>query len=169
MEIPEKLVAAYNDQITLELTAETVYRQLGIELDALDLPGMASWMRIQAEEEITHANKFINHVLDRGGHPTIHTIEIGEVKVASPVEAFQASLDHERRVSESIRNLYRLARELDDIDSFPLLHTFVAEQVEEEATVSEIIGRIEMIDDDGPGLLELDSELGSRKPFAVEG
>ncbi len=168
MNIPEELLAAYNDQITLELTAETVYRQLAIELDHLDLPGMAGWMRIQAAEEITHADRFINHVLDRDGHPQIGTITVDAPAIESPVDAFKAALAHEQKVSESIRALYRLAREHDDVDSFPLLHAFIDEQIEEESSVSEIIGRIDMIGDDGPGLLRLDAELGARSPITMD-
>ncbi|OKL54147.1 ferritin [Bowdeniella nasicola] len=162
MDIPKKLLAAYDEQITLELTAETVYRQLAIELDSLDLPGMATWMRIQAEEEVVHANRFISHVLDRGGHPRIGVIDPGDVTVETSVDAFNAALKHEQKVSESIRSLYRLAREEDDLDSFPLLHNFINEQIEEESSVSEIIGRITKIGDDGPGILRLDAELGAR-------
>lgn len=162
MDIPNELVERYNDQITLELTAETVYRQLAIELDVLDLPGMASWMRIQADEEVTHANRFISHVLDRNGHPKIGTVRVEGVEVNSPVDAFKLALGHEQKVSASIRALYRVARDVDDIDSMPLLHAFLEEQIEEESSVSEIIGRIEMIKDDGPGLLRLDAELGTR-------
>ncbi len=168
MDIPAKLRTAYNDQITLELTAETVYRQLAIELDYLDLPGMATWMRIQAEEEVVHANRFIDHVLDRDGHPEIGTIEFPTVTVSTSIDAFEAALKHEQKVSESIRALYRLARDEDDIDSFPLLYDFVNEQIEEESTVSEIIGRIKMIGDDGPGILRLDAELGARSTVDPE-
>ena len=168
MEIPAALVGAYNDQITLELTAETVYRQLAIELDALDLPGMAAWMRIQAEEEVVHANRFIDHVLDRGGHPKIGAIQFPPLEVATSADAFGAALRHEEKVSESIRSLYRLARDADDIDSFPLLNAFIDEQIEEESSVREIIGRITLIDDDGPGILRLDAELGARSPVNPE-
>ena len=76
--------------------------------------------------------------------------------------AFEASLEQERVVSEAIRGLYRIAQEQGDIDSLPLLHWFIEEQVEEESTVSEIIGRVKLIGDDGSGLLKLDQELGAR-------
>ena len=42
---------------------------------------MAAWLRHQADEEIVHANKFIDHTLDRGSHPRIGTIEAPEVEV----------------------------------------------------------------------------------------
>ena len=51
MRLNDTLEKAFNDQITMELTASNVYRQLAIELDYIDLPGMAAWMRAQAAEE----------------------------------------------------------------------------------------------------------------------
>src|SRR3546814_19467798 len=62
MKLNEKLEAAFNDQITLEFEASLVYRQLALELELKDLPGMPAWLRHQADEENVHANKFIHHV-----------------------------------------------------------------------------------------------------------
>lgn len=169
MKLSQDLVKAFNDQITLEFEANMVYRQLAIEMDAADLPGMAAWLRHQADEEIVHANKFIDHVLDRGNHPVIGTVPAPEVSESpTPLEVFQAALDHEELVSEAIRKLCRSCEEAGDLDSRPLLNWFLDEQIEEEATVSEIVGRIERINDDGPGLLRLDDELGSRPTKSTE-
>ena len=71
MKLSPTLEDAFNDQITLEFHASLVYRQLAIEMELHDLPGMAAWLRAQADEEIVHANKFIQHVADEssvGGH-----------------------------------------------------------------------------------------------------
>ena len=86
----------------------------------------------------------------------------------SVLDAFEAALAHEEKVSESIRNLYRLAEAEGDLDSRPLLNWFLEEQIEEEATVKEIVGRVTMIKDDGPGLLRLDEELGARPVATTE-
>lgn len=162
MKLNDTLYKAFNDQVSLEVTASLVYRQLAIDMDAIDLPGIASWFRAQAEEEIVHANKFIDHMVDRDAHPVIQTITLEGHRVDNVLDAFKASLAHEVKVSESIRALYRLAQQEGDIDAFPLLNWFVDEQLEEEATVSEIIGRVALINNDGNGLLRLDAELGSR-------
>ncbi|WP_107773017.1 ferritin [Nocardioides sediminis] len=168
MKLSDRLEAAFNAQITLEFQASLVYRQLAIELELMDLPGMAAWLRHQADEEIVHANKFIDHVADRDNHPVIGAITAPSVAVGSVLDAFRAALAHEERVSESIRNLYRTAEAEGDLDSRPLLNWFLEEQVEEEATVKEIVGRVVMIDDDGPGLLRLDEELGLRPTSTTE-
>lgn len=163
MELNGKLADAFNDQITLELAASTVYRQLAIEMDMLSLPGIAGWFRAQAAEEVEHAEKFITHMSDRGAHPAIGAIGAPALSVATVEAAFEASLAHEKKVSESIRDLYRLAQNEGEIDSIPLLNWFIEEQVEEEATVGEILDRVKMISNDGNGLLRLDSELASRQ------
>ena len=168
MKMSKDLEKAFNDQITLEFEASMVYRQLAIEIEALDLPGMSAWLRHQADEEIVHANKFIDHLADRDNKPAIGAIKAPKVKVKSAQEAFQAALDHENLVSESIRSLFRAAEADGDLDSRPLLNWFINEQIEEESTVDEIIGRLKLINDDGPGLLRLDSELGSRPVETTE-
>ena len=101
-------------------------------------------------------------MLDRDAHPRLRRIDPIESTASDVLAAFEASLEQERVVSEAIRGLYRIAQEQGDIDSLPLLHWFIEEQVEEESTVSEIIGRVKLIGDDGSGLLKLDQELGAR-------
>lgn len=91
------------------------------------------------------------------------------VEVSTVLDAFEAAYAHEKKVSESIRELYRSADSEGDLDSRPLLNWFLTEQIEEEATVSEIVGRVELIKDDGPGLLRLDEELGQRPTRSTEG
>lgn len=162
MQIPQKLETALSDQVTLELAAATTYLQLAIELEALDLTGMASWMRAQSDEERVHADKFIAHLVDRGSTPRIGTVAAPGLSVGSALEAFEASLRHEQKVSAAIRDLYRLAEAEGDLDCRPLLHWFLDEQVEEESTVSEIINRLKLIGDDGAGLLRMDAQLGGR-------
>lgn len=162
MRLNDKLENAFNDQVTMELQASNVYRQLAIELDRLDLDGMAKWMRAQAEEEITHAEKFIDHLSSRDNHAKIGQIEAPDLQVESALDAFRLALQHEEKVSASIRALWNLASEERDVDSRPLLDFFVDEQIQEEDTVRNIIGRIELIDSDGHGLLRIDEELGQR-------
>lgn len=157
-----RFAAALADQITLELESSIAYLQLSIALENHDLPGMARWMRLQSDEERVHAAKFTAHATDRGLAPQIGAIDSPVIDTSSVVKCFEASLAHEKKVSESIRNLYRLAQEVGEIDVIPLLHWFIDEQVEEEASVGEILGRLRLVGDDGSGLLRIDDQLGSR-------
>lgn len=168
MKLTGKLEVAINDQVTMEVSAAIVYRQLAIEMEVIDLPGISRWFHAQSDEELVHAQKFMDHMTDRDSHPKIETIEAPNLTIDSVLDAFKAALAHEQKVSESIRNLYRLAQEEGDIDSIPLLNWFISEQLEEEASVSEIIGRVTLLNGDGNGLLRLDSELGARVPGPAE-
>ncbi len=148
----------------MEIEAAVVYRQLSIEMDVQDLPGICQWFLAQSDEELVHAQKFISHMTDRDARPRIAAIPAPALAIDTVLAAFKSALAHEQKVSESIRGLYRLAQEEGDIDSIPLLTWFISEQLEEEATVAEIIGRVQLIGGDGNGLLRLDAELGSRLP-----
>ncbi|CAN5853971.1 ferritin [soil metagenome] len=163
MKIPEPLAEAFNRQVTLELASSIAYVQLSAYFESVDLPGMAAWMRTQAGEERQHADKFMGHLIDRSAEVVIGDISGPEHDIASPLAAFETALAQERRVSEAIRDLYRLATEAGDIDALPLLQWFVAEQIEEEASVEEIIAQISRLGEDGSALLILDRELGQRQ------
>lgn len=163
MEISADLMPQFDAQITLELSSAIVYQQLAVEMDVHDLPGMASWMRMQADEEMVHFQKFIKHCLDRGSHPTIGATAAPDLGASvTPREAFAISLRHEQKVSASIRALYQACEAAGDLDSRPLLNWFVDEQIEEESTVSGILARIDRVGGDGSGLLRLDDALGLR-------
>ncbi len=168
MKLTEKLEAAFNDQVTLEFEASLVYRQLAIEMERRDLVGISSWLRAQADEEIVHANKFIDHISARDNHAIIGAIGAPNLAVETVADVFAVAQRHEQRVSEAIRQLYRLTEVEGDLDSRPLLSWFISEQVEEEATVNEILGRLKLIGDDGAGLLRLDAELGNRTGGTTE-
>ncbi len=163
MRLTDTLEKAFNEQLTLELTASHVDRQLAIELDLLDLTGMAGWMRAQAEEEVEHANLFIAHLDNRDNQPQIGTVPAPEVKVTTALDAFRIALEREERVSAAIRNLRKLADQEGDVDSRPLLDSFLVEQIEEEDTVRTIIGRLELVKEDGSGILRIDRELSGRE------
>ncbi|WP_424326877.1 ferritin [Gordonia sp. (in: high G+C Gram-positive bacteria)] len=157
----EELEVEFGRQITREFSSAMLYRQLAVDLELRDLPGMAAWMRSRSTEEIGHADRLIEHLTHRGNHPIIGDVTVPSIKADTVAEIFEIALDAEREISEAIRNLYRLAQEHNDIDSRPIIDWFVAEQIEEESSVSEIVGRLELVGDDGSGLLRIDSELAS--------
>ena len=162
MTISDTMQKAFNDQYNAEIQAALIYKQLALDLDALSLTGMRDWMRAQVEEGFDHAQRFADHVINRGGTVAQTTISVPELNIKSATDAFEAAFKHEQHVSELIRNLARTAEEQGDVDSRPLLNDFLNEQIEEEATVSEILDRLNIVGNDGSGLLRIDSELGER-------
>ncbi len=162
MAMSADLQDAYNDQITLEFASSYAYLQMAAFFEDANLPGFANWMRQQAEEERAHAMKFFDFVLDRGNQVELRSISAPSADYTSPLSVFEASLAHEQKVTASIHDLYSRATDAKDYESLPLLHWFIDEQVEEEATVGELIEQIAMAGDNGAALLLLDRELGTR-------
>lgn len=167
MQINDKLLDTLNKQVTAEHQAALIYQQLAYDLDSLSFSGMSTWMAAQADEERVHAEKIADHILARGAHVKLGDIEIPELQVDSPLDAFTIALDHERKVSEMIRNLARVADEVQDFDSRTLVNWFLNEQIEEEDSVGGIIDQLKLVGDDGAGLLRIDARLGTeREPAA---
>lgn len=167
MKMSDTLARAFSDQVTMELTSSAAYLQMSAWFETIDLPGMATWMRIQSEEERAHALRFMDFVLDRGNLVSIGDRPAPRNSFDSPRTVFEAALSQEQSVTQSIRNLYLQAAAEQDVESYPLLEWFLTEQVEEEATVDKILGQLGHAGNDGSALLMIDRELGGRNP-AVE-
>lgn len=166
MALDDRMETALNDQITCELGASLAYLQMAAYLEWDERPGMAGWMSAQSSEEAGHAQMFIDFVLARDGRVEIGGIAAPVSKFDSPVHVFEEALRHEQRVTERIRALYRLATELDDLESLPFIHGFLAEQVEEESTVKGICERMRRVEGNEVGLALMEHELASREATA---
>ena len=159
----EDLLQAFNDQIALEYASSYAYVQMAAWASERDLTGIAEWFGEQAAEELTHAHKFIDFVLDRDGSVQLQTLQAPDAGFTSVVGVFDTALAHEERVTKAIGELYGLAQQLGDYRSLPLLSWFLAEQVEEEASVRTILGELAMVADSSSALLLLDRELPRRR------
>ncbi len=163
MAIDPQLQAAFNDQIALELDSAYTYLQMGAWCDGQELEGFSTWMRAQWAEESQHALRFIDHVLDRDGDVVLQALGAPRADFASPLEVMQTAHAHEQRVTAAIGALYGTAQRANDYTSLPLLQWFLSEQIEEEASVRQIVAELEMIGSDLSALLLLDRELPGRR------
>lgn len=162
--IPERVNTAMNEQIKNELESYYIYLSMAAYFHSVSLDGMAHWMRGQAHEEMTHAMKLMDHIIDRGGQVTLLDLQQLKTQWATPLEAWQDAHKHEQFISSKINDLITIAREERDYPSEPILAWFAAEQIEEEATSGKIADEVAMVGDAKAGLILLDRELGER-PF----
>ncbi|MEN8233340.1 MAG: ferritin [Actinomycetota bacterium] len=162
MQINETMNDAFNGQITMELQAAHNYLAMGAWLEAEGLAGMGMWMRAQSAEETEHAMKFYQFVLDRDGKVAIGALEAPQAEFDSVLDVFEAGLAQEKGVSAAINGLYALAMDERDFSSLPLLDWFVEEQIEEEASFSQILDNLNLAGGSSQALLFLDRELGAR-------
>jgi len=159
----ESLQQAINEQIVREMYSSNLYLAMAAYYASINLNGFANWMRVQAEEELTHALKFFDYVLDRGGKVTIGAISAPKIEWNDPVQPFVDALEHERKVTAWIDELVDLAHKEKDYATISFLNWFVDEQVEEEKTTSEIVERLKLAGDSKASLFFLDSQLLNRQ------
>jgi ferritin len=159
---------AMNEQMKHEFYSFYLYLSMSAFCDRSNLPGLARWMRVQADEETKHAMKIFDHVLDRGGKVELQQLGRPPADFASPREVFEQAHQHEQQVTASINKVYGLAVDERDFASTAFLDWFVKEQVEEEKTSGLLAEQFRMVGEDRPGLLMLDRDLGQRKSGQAE-
>ena len=157
-----KIQDALNGQINAELWSAYLYLAMGMHFEAEGRSGVANWFKIQFQEEQAHATIFMNYINQRGGRVELKAIDAVPTSWASPLDAFKATLEHEKKVTSLINNLYALAEAEHDYATRDRLAWFVSEQVEEEDNCRQLIDKFTLIGNDGMGLYMLDQELGGR-------
>ncbi len=160
--ISKKMEDAINDQVTAEIYSAHLYLSMSAYLESIDLPGFAHWMQIQYQEEISHAFKMFNYIIERDGRSRISQIDEPPFEWNSVLDVFEVAYAHEQKVTGLINNLVDIALDEKDHASHIFLQWFVNEQVEEEATAKGIIQHLKLLGDSKAGLFQVDRELGQR-------
>jgi ferritin len=169
--ISKKMEKALNDQVNAELYSAYLYLSMGSYFKSLNLNGFANWMRVQTQEEVSHAMKIYDFINERGGRVILKAIDSPQTKWDSPLMVFEAVYSHEQKVTSLINRLVDLAVEEKDHATNSFLQWFVNEQVEEESSADEIVQQLKMMKDAPGGIFMLDRELGQRvfTPPTAEG
>jgi ferritin len=162
MAINKKIQDAINDQINAELYSAYMYLSMSAWFESINLPGFAHWMKVQWKEEISHADKFYEFLCERSGRVTLKAIEQPPAQWKSPLDAFEATLAHEQKVTGLIDTLVALARQEKDNATEILLQWYVTEQVEEEKNADQIVQQLRMIQGSAGSLFYLDRHLAKR-------
>lgn len=158
----QRMLDAVNAQIQAEIQSAYTYLAMSARFEEIKMSGAASWMRLQWEEEISHALKFFDHIIRRGKTPELQQIEIPKVSFDNALGAFEQVLEQECMVTRLIHGLYEVAVEEKDYAMQTLLHWYIDEQVEEEDNVETIIDSLRLAGQSGQGLFLVDRELGLR-------
>ena len=160
--IGKEMEKALNEQINAEMYSAYLYLSMAAYFESENLPGSATWMRVQMQEETVHAMKLFGYVVERGGRVTLKAIEAPPTQWKSSLDAFQASYQHEQLVTGLIHKLVDLAIQEKDHATNAFLQWYVNEQVEEEASVDKIVQYLKMAEKSPGALLMMDRELGKR-------
>jgi ferritin len=168
MELKQSVQDALNRQIKEELFSAYIYLAVSAYCERTGLTGFAHWMRVQAREELGHALKIFDFVNDRGGRVVLQAINEPGVDFGTPLQIAEKALEHERRVTAMIEQIYGLAVKENDYATQALMQWFISEQVEEEKNATLLVDRLRLVGEDRGALLMLDMELGKREPEEEE-
>lgn len=158
-----KLQDAMNKQINAELFSAYVYLSMSAYFEDKTLRGFANWMRVQAQEEVDHAMRFYDFIVDRRGRVLLTPIAKVPTEWPSTLAVFESAFEHEQKVTGMINDLMALAIAEGDHAAASFLKWFVDEQVEEESQADEIVQQLKLAGDNGAALLILDREMAGRK------
>jgi ferritin len=143
--LKQKVEDILNEQIQKEAYSSNLYLSMATWAESNGFSGIAQWMYAQADEERMHMLKMINYISDRGGHALISALDQPPVEHGAVKEMFEAVYKHEQFISDSINEIVALAIEEKDYTTNSWVQWFVNEQIEEEASVSNILDKLNMI------------------------
>ena len=144
----ERFAAQLNAQIGNELAAHNQYLACAVHYDAMTMPRMAAFFYGQALEERDHALMMVQYLMDTDAEVTIPGVEAPTTSFADVVAPVQLALDQEKRVTGQINDLLRVAREENDFASEQFMQWFIKEQVEEVATMNDLLAVVTRNRDD---------------------
>lgn len=151
-----------NEHMNAEFFSAHLYLSMASYFRSIDLLGMAKWMQVQYEEELTHARRFFDFIDRMEGRTRLTAIAEPRREWSSPQDAFEHTFQHEQEVTNRIHELVNLSIAEKDHSTTGFLQWFITEQVEEETSVKAIMKRLAFVGNDKIGLLMIDQELGNR-------
>ena len=153
---------ALNKQIVEELYSSYLYLAMSAYFEDMNLPGFAAWMKSQWQEEIVHALKMFNYIVERGGRAELGAIKQPQKSWKSALDVYEAAYKHEQYITKCIHDLIDLANKQKDHATISFLQWYVDEQVEEESTADDMVQKIKMVKDMPGGIYIIDKEAGTR-------
>jgi ferritin len=162
------VITGMNDQVAMEFHAAYYYLAMSAYLESENLPGFAAWMRQQYQEEVTHALRFFDFLLESGEKVELQAVPKPGGVFKGPLDVMKKALAHEKKVTASITKLYEMALKEKNYPAQLMLQWFITEQQEEEKTASDIIAKLELVGNNGPALLMMDREMGNRGSAEAE-
>jgi ferritin len=138
---------ALNEQISNEFGASQQYIGMAVYYDSETLPRLAAFFYRQAVEERNHAMIMVQYLLDAGEEVRIPDIKSQQTRYDDVVGPVKMALDQEKRVTDEINALFKLARDTGDFQAEQFLTWFVKEQVEEVSSMNDLLNVVDRAKD----------------------
>ena len=132
-------IARLHEQIGYEFAASQQYIAAAVYYDTETLPRLAAFFYAQAIEERNHAMMMVQYLLDTDHDVVIPGVDPPVATFGDVVDPVALALAQEKRVTDQINALVRTAREEADFASEQFMQWFIKEQVEEVATMTDLL------------------------------
>jgi len=162
MRINANVQEVLNKQINAEFWSAYMYLSMSVWFEGKGLKGFANWMRVQFQEETTHALKFLDFVTERQGVVKLEPIQQVPTEWSGILNVMEVVYEHELIVTDLIYQCQETAEKEKDRATAGMMQWFIDEQIEEEANVNAIISQLKLIGENGQAIYLLDKELGTR-------
>jgi bacterioferritin B len=143
----DAFVAKLNEQIGHEFAAHQQYVAIAVHYDAETLPRLAAFFYAQALEERNHALMMVQYLVDQDVDATVPGVVAPQSEFDDVVSPVALALEQEKRVTQQINALAGVAREQGDYSSEQFMQWFIKEQIEEVATMSDLLRVVERSQD----------------------
>ncbi len=160
--ISAKMSDLLNAQMNREFFNSKLYLSMATYFYSINLDGFAQWMENQATEETGHAMRLYKHLQERGARILLSAVDAPPTEWKSPLAAFEDAYKHECKVSKEFDELVAKAQAAKDNATVNFLQWFIEEQVEEEASVDNVVQKLKMANNSAGPLMMLDQKLGMR-------
>lgn len=161
--ISDKVRNILNEQINKEFYSAYLYLAMSAYFDEIGLYGFSNWTKVQAREEVDHGMILFDYMIDRNTKVELLNIDTPDSDFTSPMQVFEKILAHEIKVTESINRVADLTDDECDLATRNFIDWYIAEQVEEEASVRDVITKLNMFGEEKASLYLLDKEFKERK------
>jgi len=152
----QKVEIALNEQVEKEGYSSALYLAMASWAEVKGMPGVAEWLYIQSDEERIHMLKFIKYINERGGKAIVPAFKQPEKEYVSVNKLFDEVLKHEQFISKSINEIVGICVAEKDFTTQNWIQWFVNEQIEEEASVTKILDKLNLIGDSSLYLFDRD-------------
>ena len=160
--ISKKMAKEINAQINREFFSAFLYLAMANDANVKGFLGTQKWMTIQFGEEQEHALKFAKYLQDQGEKVELTAMEAPKTEWKSILDMFENALEHEKKVTAWINDLYTLAIDEQDYATQNMLRWFIDEQVEEEANCNEAISALKINAASATASYMVDRHIGKR-------
>lgn len=152
---------AMNEQINLEMYSGYLYLALSLVMEEENYKGYSAWLSKHYMEELAHAQDFIKFMQKRNIPVKLKDIKVVEIAEKDPLEIAKLVYAHEQKVTASIYKLHDVAKKNDDYATEIFLHSYIAEQIEEEDLTESIIDKFTFAHGNQAAMYAVDKEVAA--------